>query len=427
MRMMYKMFAKKLFGLKYEHLKKVLMIDLMVFWGLRIAGCRLEVSPSVMYLMVSTFSAGVMWRALSSEDNAANMKNMFMLPFENRQLVYAYVSAMGTYTLFSKTAFLLAVVLGITAWRGTPVLFRLVCIIACAVNAVLVTACVYAWGKRHDLQTSAVHCGATKRVHIWEKHYALQTSTAHCGAIKRGHVQEMRWVAGVLWGVIVAAAMLLLWQRAVFVMVIAASALSAFLVLSGTSAYAFYRQDSEGGYHIKSSGHPWVWRYLFRYLRFHTNYLFNTVVLWGVACVLPAFFGQLQTQLVLPIGFAVLSVNTPIGILLSCDPSLEQAMRALPGQWRAFCVPYMLFIFCCNLTADLIFLGSLWLQSGGVTAASVLAAFVFALLGALGSVLMEWFFPIRGWKLENDLWHHPRKYVVPAVLLLAGAALTLIN
>ena len=37
-----------------------------------------------------------------------------------------------------------------------------------------------------------------------------------------------------------------------------------------------------------------------------------------------------------------------------------------------------------------------------------------------GTVFMEYFFPIRGWKTENDLWRHPRKYVVPAALLLAA-------
>ena len=45
----------------------------------------------------------------------------------------------------------------------------------------------------------------------------------------------------------------------------------------------------------------------------------------------------------------------------------------------------------------------------------------FALLSAVGSVLLEWYCPIRGWKIESDLWHHPRKYIVPAaMLLLAG-------
>ena len=123
-----------------------------------------------------------------------------------------------------------------------------------------------------------------------------------------------------------------------------------------------------------------------------------------------------------PVGFAVLSLNTPICILLSCDRDLEQAVRFLPGQKRRFCIPYCLFIFLCNMAADAIFLISWQIQSGGVTAFMAAQAVFFALQSAVLSVLLEWFYPIRGWKIESDLWHHPRKYIVPAVmLLLAGA------
>lgn len=48
-------------------------------------------------------------------------------------------------------------------------------------------------------------------------------------------------------------------------------------------------------------------------------------------------------------------------------------------------------------------------------------AVFFALQSAVLSVLLEWFYPIRNWKIESDLWHHPRKYVVPVIMLLAGA------
>ena len=69
----------------------------------------------------------------------------------------------------------------------------------------------------------------------------------------------------------------------------------------------------------------------------HKNYLVNTAAMWGVACVLPVLLGQMEAHFVLLIGFAILSLNTPICILLSCDPALEQAVRFLPGQgviWR---------------------------------------------------------------------------------------------
>ena len=37
---------------------------------------------------------------------------------------------------------------------------------------------------------------------------------------------------------------------------------------------------------------------------------------------------------------------------------------------------------------------------------------------AVLSILLEWFHPICNWKIESDLWHHLRKYIVPLVMLL---------
>ncbi len=165
-----------------------------------------------------------------------------------------------------------------------------------------------------------------------------------------------------------------------------------------------------------------MWRYFFRYLSCHKNYLLNTAVMWCVALVLPYFLGEIAGLSVIAVGFAILSLNTPICILLSCDRDLEQAVRFLPGQKKAFCIPYCLFLFLCNMAADVIFLCSWQVQNGGVTGLAIAGAAFFALQSAVLSVLLEWFYPVRNWKIESDLWHHPRKYVVPVVmLLLAGA------
>ena len=93
----------------------------------------------------------------------------------------------------------------------------------------------------------------------------------------------------------------------------------------------------------------------------HKNYLVNTAAMWGVACVLPVLLGQMEARFVLPIGFAILSLNTPICILLSCDPALERAVRFLPGQGKTFCVPYCLFIFGGLRSAE-----CHWLRPAGV-------------------------------------------------------------
>ncbi len=198
------------------------------------------------------------------------------------------------------------------------------------------------------------------------------------------------------------------------------------LRLGRMDAYAFYVQPASRGRTVKVYRRCSVRRYLFRYLMAHKNYLVNTAAMWGVACVLPVLLGQMEARFVLPIGFAILSLNTPICILLSCDPALERAVRFLPGQQKAFCVPYCLFIFLCNLAADIVFLCSWQIQLGGIGPLHALTAAAFALLSAVGSVLLEWYFPLRGWKIESDLWHHPRKYVVPAVMLLLAGLVSMI-
>jgi len=331
--MSFEVTVKKLFGVNYERLIRTLFLDLVVFWGLHISGFQVEIAPFILYLMTAAFSGGVMWQALSSGDNRANMENMFMLPFEGRTLVFSYVAALGAYTLLTKTAGLLAVVWAVSRWSWVEILGS----VLCALAAVVAVSCLYP------------------------------------------------------------------------------------LRLGRTDAYAFYVQPERRRRTVKVHHRPSVWRYLFRYLMAHKNYLVNTAAMWGVACVLPVLFGQMEARFILPVGFAILSLNTPLCILLSCDPALEQAVRFLPGQGNAFCIPYCLFLFGCNLAADIVFLCSWQLQIGGIIPLHVLTAASFALLSAVGSVLLEWYCPIRGWKIESDLWHHPRKYVVPAIMmLLAG-------
>ena len=338
LKMSFDVTAKKLFGVHYERLIRTLFLELVVFWGLHISGFQVEIAPFILYLMAGAFSGGVMWQALSSDGNRANLENLFMLPFEGRTLVFSYVAALGAYTLLTQTAGLLAVVWAVSEWSWAEILGS----VLCALAAIVIVSCLYP------------------------------------------------------------------------------------LRLGRVDAYAFYVRPASRRRTVKVHRRYSVRRYLSRYLMAHKNYLVNTAVMWGAACVLPALLGQMEARFVLPIGFAILSLNTPICILLSCDPALERAVRFLPGQQKAFCVPYCLFIFLCNLAADLIFLCSWQIQIGGIIPLHALTAAVFALLSAAGSVLLEWYCPIRGWNIESDLWHHPRKYVVPAVMLLLAGLVSMV-
>ena len=375
MKMTGKAFAKKLFGAKYERLPRTLLMDVIIFWGLYIAGFQVQIAASVRILMINAFTAGVMWQALSSGDNAVELKHMLMLPQQPKEFVFSYVAALGAYTLLTKTGLLLAVLLAVSAWKPIEMTGMAISML----HGVLMAAAAYSLRKY--------------------------------------------WYAGGLWAAAIVSAILFLGNRSWFGLLLLANSIVSILILWKAEVYAFYQCESEKSHAIKQRKRGSLWRYFFRYLSCHRNYLVNTAAMWCVALVMPYFLREMAGLSVVPVGFAILSLNTPVCILLSCDRDLEQAVRFLPGQKGCFCVPYCLFIFSCNMAADMIFLLSWQIQNGGVTVLMIAGAVFFALQSAVLSVLLEWFYPIRGWKIESDLWHHPRKYVVPVImLLLAGAA-----
>ena len=282
---------------------------------------------------------------------------------------------LGAYTVLTKTGLLLAVLLAVSAWK--PI--EMIGVAISMLHAVLMAAAAYSLRKY--------------------------------------------WYMGGLWVAAIVSAILFLGSRTWFGLLLLANSFIAILILWKADGYAFYQGESEKSHAIKQRKRGSLWRYFFRYLSCHRNYLVNTAVMWCVAIVMPYFLREMAGLFAVPVGFAILSLNTPICILLSCDRDLEQAVRFLPGQKRRFCIPYCLFIFSCNMAADVLFLLSWQIQNGGVTVLMIAGAVFFALQSAVLSVLLEWFYPIRGWKIESDLWHHPRKYVVPVVmLLLAGGA-----
>lgn len=374
MNMMCKVFSQNLFGARQDYLIRTGFICLLLFGSLSIADYQVPMKPSILYLMVSTFTAGVMWQGLSSETCAAHIQHMLMLPFAGREFVFSYIAAMGLYSFLRETAVLLAVLLAVSVWSWAELLGS----ILCAVNAILMTAAIFSWKGK------------------W-----------HRGAF---------WIAAVL------AVLFFCWEKPWFLLVLLLNSILAVLSLQSVDGYAFYLQGRKSKMATKGCKRHWLWIYFVRYLGSRKNYLANTAILWCMACVFPFFIRQAASWSMIPLGFAILSLNTPICILLSCDRALERAVRFLPNQKKSFCIPYCAFIFLCNLSADGIFLCSLQIQLGGITAQMVVTALFFALQSAVFSVLLEWFCPIRDWKLESDLWQHPRKYLAPATMLLLAVA-----
>lgn len=364
--------AKQLFGVRYENIRKSLFSCLIIFSAVYAAQIRVAVAPFILYLTATSFSLGVMWRSLDSAQNAETMMGVFMLPFDNKELIGSYLLAFGSYTLVTKTLLVLTLFFTVGTWNVTQILTA----VLCACNGCALAAAGYIMLRKRNV------------------------------------------ISVILWGCGIILSIFFVKQLALFCGIIGISFVMAVLYLLSGDAYMFYRPVSVGKRFSQTKGKESVLRYLLRYLTTNKSYLMNTAGIWMIACFLPLLIGQFDGLNTKPLGFAILTLNTPLCILLSCDRELEQAVRALPGQIMRFGSWYCVFIFVVNMIADSIYLIGWQFQNGGVLCTDVLMAVFFALQSAILSVILEWRYPIRDWKIENDLWHHPRKYIVPLLMLM---------
>ncbi len=367
--MLFKVFKRKLFGKGFEKFLKYIIICIAVFFGLRMAEINITIAPFIKYLMSGTFTAGIMWHSLSTE-NFAELSGIAMLPFKKHSFTFSYISAYGLYTLITKSALLISVISAVSM----PVLTEVIGIIICTLNGVLVTSAVF----------------------VTKKHRVI----------------SLIWAALSVGAIFTEYALILLFANLVI----------SFAILITANPYNFTNSISSGAVIKKTHRHS-VWKYLFRYMTAHKNYLINTAAMWAVGVVLPYFMKDIGGNTFLPMGFSILSINTPLCVLISADRSLRESIHFLPSGTRMFCLPYFSFIVINNLLSYTFYLVSFSLQTGGFDATNIPMAIVFALLGAFGSVFMEIKFPLKDYKTESDLWHHPRKYVVPAALLLIAGVI----
>ncbi|MBD5527694.1 MAG: hypothetical protein HDR02_04685 [Lachnospiraceae bacterium] len=367
-----KALLKQLLGAKYERVVKSLAACLILYLAVHTAGVNMKIATFILYLTSTALTASIMWQALCSSGNADRMAGLFVLPFTNREMTFSFVLAFAGYTLLTITFPVLALFFAVHEWSVLHIAVALLC----ACNGCFMTAAWYTMTKKRKLMPFVV-----------------------------------LWCVGML------LAIFFVQEVMVFALIVLASLFLSFLRLLTADAYVFYRPASAKPLTRRTKGTGSVLLYLLRYLITNKNYLLNTVGLCVVGGILPMILGQFEGLNVMPLGFAILCLNTPICILLSCDRSLEQAVRVLPRQAGHFCTRYSFFLFCVNMAVSSVYLVAWQIQRGGVGGMEIMAAVLIALQSAVLSVLLEWFQPIRNWKIESDLWRHPRKYVVPLIML----------
>ncbi len=374
--------AKQLFGDKYKKAKNALLVSLLIYFPISSAGLRLEIAQKSLFLTASVFSAGIMMQMLTSKHNEELFLGLFSLPFEATDCKIGVVGSFTLYTFLTKTLPVMALFFAL----GGPDVWQIVIALLFAV-----AACI---------QMAAWFC-------------LLYSGKA------LGIAVDILWIAALVYSIIFAP------NVYVSVCTMAVGLVLAGLVLALADPYVFYRQHSTS--HAGKKHHTGgVFAYFFRILRSNVSYVTNSAVLCGFAVLIPFLTKQFDDigSFFLPVGMGLLLLNTPLCTMLSYDRDTEAVLRMMPGQETAYVLKYNLFIFVFNIVIELVYLTSWHFSRGGVGVIQLVWAVLFALQGSIISSFLEWRFPILNWKTDPDLWHHPRKYIVPGGMMLLGGLLT---
>ena len=141
----------------------------------------------------------------------------------------------------------------------------------------------------------------------------------------------------------------------------------------------------------------------------------NTLMMLVVALVFT--YVMVGRGLSIPMTMAFVVVNTPLNAYFSRYLSTRAVVMAAPGSRRVF-MAYARDLTLLYLMSNCL-VGGLIVWLGGGLVEAVAAGVAASLAGASTAVLLEGYRPLTSWKSERDVMRHPRKYLPPAVALLA--------
>ncbi len=377
----FKALSKQFFGAKYEKIVRSLLISGIFFYAIYGTGFQLEIGTGIMYFTAVAFSAGIMFQMLTSKHNEDMFAGLFALPFDNSDCKFGLVSIFTLYSVLTKSLPIIMVFLALKHPSPGEIVFTLLfAIISCIQAAALF--CLFFNQRVNRLISVPV-------ILIW-------ITAMYCGILFFKHDNTV--LTAMLIGLVIS-----------------------IIILWASDPYIFYRTSKTGsaGKKLFTGGE---FCYFIRIMSTNVSYILNTAVLCGFTIVMifiQKSFDNAELNF-LPIGMAVLLLNTPICTMLSYDRDTQEVMRALPRQEVMFMIKYNAFIFIFNLLVETVYLSAWGIIIGGIKGINILWIVMFALQGAILSAYLEWRHPIKNWKAEPDLWHNPRKYIVPGIMILVA-------
>lgn len=375
---MIEVLSKKMLGERYSRAIKSVIIAFTVYIGLDSLEYKLNISTNVFLFSTFFFVVGVMIQALSSDDNAKYLKGFFSMPFEKNKVNTEYCTIMGMYILTARASLLFAVYFAF----ASPDVISVLMLILNFIFACLASMIIFAFLK-------------TK---FW--------------------ISAITFIAGV-------AVAFLVNTNIYGIIIYAILTIAVIFPVMHIDPYRFMKNKTSK---IKissktKSNHFLIQKYLLRYIFSNKSFTINSLVLIVFGCFFVKMFeNATETNALdfLPIGLAMISINTPFAIVISSNKKLREKLEVMPNKMSSFCIPYTMTITVFYLVCYAVYILALYFLGVKADLTAIISAVVFAIESAVIVCFLENKFPITKWSVETDLWHNPRKYIIPIVLMIQG-------
>ena len=145
-------------------------------------------------------------------------------------------------------------------------------------------------------------------------------------------------------------------------------------------------------------------------------YIVNTLML--IALIIFLVYVQGENYIIWAMSWAIGSVNTPVLTMLSSDLNLRKHAEMISnkdqGVWKMY-KKFLTFYFL-SINLFIVLLNILFAKNNLLV--SVLVCIILSIIEPRIATLLEIKYPLVKWQTKQELWKHPRKYVISLLVFI---------
>ena len=370
---MFKLLSRKLLGKNFSNIYKTVIIAAVIGFGLSSMDIKIQLAQSVLILTSIMYSGTVVLRTLSSKDNVRTIKGIFAMPYDNKKTLWEYTAVVGIYTIFTKTTLLISLLFALTKFT---ILYCVLFLLG-TIYAVIGGMCAFACLRRTPL-------------------------------------------VSMLFAVVGASMAFFLPKGYIAAVVLATADIAAAIILSAQPFESFYVKENTFIKPKARKGKPKmiIPKYIVRYFLTNKNFIVSIMISLVFSCFLAKMFDSQNIEFGFGAALAMISTNTPLATIVSSNRSLKKKLDVIPNKTVGFFVFYSIMSFIIYAVSYALFIIAYAILGGTLEFKWIITAVLFSVQCAVFVSILENKYTLTKWNTEPDLWHHPRKYIIPGVLLL---------